>query len=125
MTIDELWRKDIVKENVLLEKALAFGIRIMKLSEYLEEKKKFSMANQVLRSGTSISANISESVYAASKPDFINKLQIARKEANETKNWLNLLIGGNWIEKKIYDSLLADVEELLRILGASVKTARQ
>lgn len=76
-----------MKDNVVLCKAKKFGVRIIKLADFLDNLKHKVVANQILRSGTSIGANIAESEFAASNLDFINKLQIARKEANETKYW--------------------------------------
>ena len=114
-----------MKENLLMDKALKFGIRVIKLAEYLENNKQKIIANQILRSGMSIGANISESEYSVSKADFVNKLQIARKEANETKYWLRLLNAAELIENKLYESLLNDTEELLKLLGSSVLTAKK
>jgi len=114
-----------MKENILLEKAKNFGVRIIKLARFLDDKKQKALANQVLRSGTSIGANISESEYAVSNADFINKLQIARKEANETKYWIELLKEAEIIDEKQFESLHNDVIELLKILGASVITAKK
>ena len=113
-----------MKENIMLEKALKFGVRIMKLAKILDEQKHKIIANQVLRSGVSIGANISESEYAVSKADFINKLQISRKEANETRYWLRLLREDEILDAKLFESLIADVDEILRLLGASVLTAK-
>ena len=86
-------------DNQIVVDAKAFAIRIIKLYKYLlEEKKEYVMAKQVLRSGTSIGANISESVFAQSRLDFVSKMSIALKEANETKYWLDLLVETEYIE---------------------------
>jgi len=115
-----------MQENTLLNKATAFATRIIKLVEYLDNKKRKAVtSNQILKSGTSIGANISESVYASSKADFINKLSIAQKEASETQYWLVLLKSVDYIEEKIFHSLAADIEEILKLLASSIKTARQ
>jgi len=114
-----------MRENILFEKALKFGVRVVKLVQHLEDKRQSVIARQILRSGTSIGANIAESEYASSNADFINKLQIARKEANETKYWLTLMMEANILEIEIADSLVNDVEELLKILGSSVMTAKK
>ncbi|MCL2847820.1 MAG: four helix bundle protein [Firmicutes bacterium] len=114
-----------MKENIMLEKALKFGVRVIKLARFLDEQKHKVVANQILRSGMSVGANISESEYASSSADFINKLQIARKEANETKYWLRLLKEAEIIENKLFESLFSDLDEITKLLGASVLTAKK
>ena len=114
-----------MKENILFDKALAFGVRILRLSQLLEEQKQSIIAKQILRSGSSIGANISESEYAVSNADFINKLQIARKEANETRYWLLLLFEAKLLEEKLFNSISADLEVLIKILAVSVMTAKK
>lgn len=89
-----------MKENILSEKSLQFSVRIIKLAQFLESKSHLVMANQILRSGTSIGANVSESAYAASNADFINKLKLAEKEANETIYWLKLLRAVEILDEK-------------------------
>ncbi|RRS30413.1 MAG: hypothetical protein P794_06960 [Epsilonproteobacteria bacterium (ex Lamellibrachia satsuma)] len=112
--------------SILEEKSYAFSIRIVKCSKYLQqEKKEFILSKQVLRSGTAIGALIAEGKYAQSKADFINKLYVALKEANETKYWLKLLQDCSYLEIKIAESLLKDVRELIRILSSSTKTAKE
>ena len=87
-----------MKQDVLSQKSVAFAVRIIKLKQYLvEEKKEFDMSKQILRSGTSIGANITEAGYAQSKPDFITKMHIALKETAETEYWLRLLIQSEYI----------------------------
>jgi len=113
-----------MKENIILEKALSFSVRMLKLAEFLQDKKQHIIANQILRSGTSIGANISESNYACSKPDFINKLKIAEKEASETLYWLKVLNKSEIIDAKQFDSLFTDVDELHRLIAASLKTLK-
>lgn len=90
----------------------------------VEERREFALSKQVLRSGTSIGANVEESVHAQSKIDFIHKLSIAQKEANETNYWLSLLKDSGYIEEKLAVSFLADCEEIQRLLAASIKTAK-
>lgn len=75
-------------ENIILEKAIKFSVRTVKLAEFLQDKKQWVIADQILRSGTSVGANVAESNYAASNADFINKLKISEKEAGETAYWL-------------------------------------
>jgi len=114
-----------MKENVILQKAIALGVRIVKLAEFLENQKQKVIAGQILRSGTSIGANVAESEYASSKPDFINKLHIAQKEAGETGYWLQLLKFSGLIDDKMYASLKQDLEELLKMIGKSLITSKQ
>ena len=115
-----------MKESILKEKSYAFAIRIVKLSQFLQtEKKEFVLSKQILRSGTAVGALIREAEYRQSKTDFIHKLSIALKEANETEYWLNILKDTGYIEEKLFISLSADCKELLRLLIASIKTAKQ
>lgn len=111
--------------NVALEKSYAFAIRIVKLSKWLTaEKKVYQLADQVMRSGTSIGANLEEAVGAQSKRDFVAKCGVAYKEARETHYWLRLLRDTDHLESKMASSLLADCDELLRILSATLLTAK-
>jgi four helix bundle protein len=114
-----------MKENILKVKSFHFAVRIVKLSQFLTtDKKEYILTKQILRSGTAIGALVRESEYGQSKKDFINKLSIALKEANETDYWLELLKEGKLIEDKIYQSLAADCTELIKLLIASIKTAK-
>lgn len=118
--------KEGVVLNILADKSYSFAIRIVKLSHYLQnDKKEFILSKQVLRSGTSIGALIAESVYAQSKADFISKLHISLKEANETKYWLNLLKDTDYINEKMYNSLIKDINEVLKLLTSSIKTTKE
>jgi four helix bundle protein len=113
------------KENPLKDKSYKFALRVVKLYKHLaEEKKEFVLSKQVLRSGTSIGANITEGNQAESKADFVHKLSIALKEAFETEYWLCLLCDGEFITEKQAESLLTDCKELQKILTTSVKTAK-
>ncbi len=113
------------RENVLKDKSYQFALRIVKLYKHLAyEKKEFVLSKQVLRSGTSIGANICEGNQAQSKPDFIHKLSIAHKESFETEYWLCLLRDGDFITEKQAGSLLDDCKELQKILTTSIKTAK-
>ena len=106
------------KDNIIQEKSFAFAIRIVNLYKYLcEEKKEFILSKQVLRSGTSIGANIEESIGRQSDRDFLTKVNIAYKEARETVYWLKLLLATNYINNEQADSLLKDAEEICKILG--------
>lgn len=114
-----------MKENIVLNKSIRFSIRIIKLYKYLcEQKKEYVLSKQLLRSGTAIGAWISESEFAQSKADFINKLHIAVKEANESKYWLLLLSETEYITQTEYKSLKNDNEELLKLLASSIKTSK-
>ncbi|MCL2176861.1 MAG: four helix bundle protein [Firmicutes bacterium] len=114
-----------MKDNVILEKSENFALRIIKFCRYLKkEKDEIEIARQLVRSGTSIGANVAESAYASSKPDFINKLHIALKEASETEYWLRLLKKSETITEKEFTSLEADVKEILRMLIASINTSK-
>jgi len=113
-----------MKENVLGKKAYGFALRTVKLSTFLCERKEFVLSKQVLRSGTSIGANIEESVHAQSKADFIHKLSIAQKEACETHYWVRLLKDSGYLTNKLAESLLVDCEEIQKLLTASIKTAK-
>ena len=115
-----------MNESILKEKSYAFAIRIVKLSQFLQsDKKEFVLSKQILRSGTAVGALIREAEYGQSKTDFIHKLTIALKEANETEYWLSILKDTNYIEQKLFESLLNDCKEILRLLIASIKTAKQ
>ena len=112
-------------ESIMLKKSKAFALRIVRLYKYLREHKESVIAKQMLRAGTSIGANIAESRYAQSKADFASKLQIALKEASETEYWLELLHDAELVEPgPAFNSICDDCTELLRMLTASVKTAK-
>ena len=106
-------------------KSLDFGIRVVRCVQYLQkEKNEYILSKQVLRSGTSIGANIHEGLYAQSKADFVSKLTISLKEASETSYWLILLNKTDYLTQEIYESLKLDVDELIRMIIASLKTTK-
>ncbi len=114
-----------VKESPLKVKSYQFALRIVELCRHLSaDKKEFILSKQVLRSGTSIGANIAEGGQAQSKPDFIHKLSIAHKESFETDYWLSLLRDSEYITEIQAESLLTDYRELQKLLTASIKTAK-
>ena len=114
------------KENILLQKSEAFATRIIRLYQYLLiEKHETVISKQIYRSGTSIGANVAESEQAQSSHDFIYKLSISLKEANETRYWLNTLHSSNYINDIGFQSMIDDVEELIRILVSSIKTMKK
>jgi four helix bundle protein len=112
--------------NVVKEKSYTFALRIIKAYKYLsQEQREFVLSKQVLRSGTSIGALIRESEHAQSKADFINKINVALKEANETEYWLMLLKDSKYIDEKIFASVHKDCDELIRLLVSIVKTSKE
>ena len=115
-----------MKDSILLTKSKAFALHVVRLYKYLRERKESVIAKQMLRSGISIGANIAESRCAQSKADFASKLQIALKEAAETDYWLELLRDSEIVESSsAFDSLCTDCTELIKLLTASVKTAKE
>ena len=113
-------------KNIIKDKSFKFALRMVKLRQYLnKEKKEYSIADQVLRSGTSIGANVSEAEYAQSRADFISKMSIALKEANETRYWLKLLVFGEYLDEKLFKSLFSDCKELISILHSIVKSSKE
>jgi four helix bundle protein len=113
------------KENIIKEKSFKFSVRIVKLYQFLcNEKKEFNLSKQVLKSGTSIGANVEESLGGISMNDFSNKISIAYKEARETEYWLKLLAETNYIEDKLFKSLYNDCVELSKILYTILKKTR-
>ena len=112
-------------DNNLYNKAYKFAIRIVKAYQFLNsEKREFVLSKQLLRSGTSIGANIAEANGAISKPDFSNKISIAYKECLETKYWLSLLKDTNFIDTKTFENISIDADELGKILFSILKTTR-
>jgi len=114
-----------MKENVVKDKSFAFALRVIKLAKFLEsEKREFVLSRQLLRSGTAIGALVREAEHAESKADFIHKMSIALKEANETAYWLELLRQGEYVEEQSFESVRSDSEELIKLLVAIVKTSK-
>jgi len=114
-----------MKRNVIKEKSYSFSVRIVKLSRELKSRKvEAVLINQLLKSGTSIAANVEEAVAGISKAEFSMKLSISYKEAKETGCWLRMLSDTGSLTQKEYDSLYQDLEEILRILWAILKTTR-
>ncbi|HEY3404945.1 MAG TPA: four helix bundle protein [Ohtaekwangia sp.] len=114
-----------MKENIVLTKSFKFAVRIVKLHLHLSKRlKEFELSGQILKSGTSIGANIEEAIGGVSRKDFINKMGIAYKEARETKYWLRLLRDSEIIDKSLAESLLTDCEELLRLLYTIINRTR-
>ncbi len=115
-----------MKESVLKEKSYQFALRVIKLYKYIvAEKKEYVLSKQILRSGTSIGANIEEANQAQSKADFVHKLSISQKEAFETDYWLRLLRDSDYLTEAQANSLLNDCRELQKLLTTSIKTAKE
>ena len=115
-----------MKQNIIREKSRKFAVRIVRLYQYLREARhEFVLSKQLLRSGTSIGANIREGDYAQSKADFITKMTIALKESAETEYWLELLAETGYLTEEQYASIHQDAEELLRILTRIINTAKK
>ena len=113
-------------KSVLRDKSYLFAIRIVKLSRILQtEMKEYVLSKQVIRSGTAVGALIREAEFGQSKPDFINKLGIALKEANETEYWLSLLKDTNFMDEISYKSIADDCSELIKMLVSSINTAKK
>ena len=115
-----------MKESILKDKSYQFALRTIKLYKFIvAEKKEYVLSKQILRSGTSIGANIEEANQAQSKADFIHKLSISQKEAFETDYWLKLLRDSEYLTEAQANSLLNDCQELRKLLTASIKTAKE
>ncbi len=112
------------KKTPLKDKSFAFAVRIVGVYKFLIKKQEYVLSKQILRSGTGIGALYREAEYAESKADFIHKLAIAQKEANETLYWLELLKETNYFSEKEFQSLFDECEELLKMITSSIKTAK-
>lgn len=115
-----------MKDSVIREKSFTFAVRIVKLNQFMNEThKEFVLSKQILRSGTSIGANVREAGHAQSKKDFLYRMQIALKEASETEYWLDLLTETGYIDTNLATFLKNDCIELLKLLTACVKSTRK
>jgi len=114
------------KKYILRDKSFAFALRCVKLYKYLSEaKREFVLSRQLLRSGTSVGANIREAQNAESKPDFVHKLGIAQKECDESIYWLELLKESEFITKDEFEALNNEANEILKMLRSSILTLKQ
>ncbi|MBR5529534.1 MAG: four helix bundle protein [Oscillospiraceae bacterium] len=112
--------------NNIYQKSFQFAVRIVKLCKHLQmEQKEYILSKQVLRSGTSIGANVAEAQQAQSKPDFTSKINIALKEAAETDYWLRLLHETEYLSKTQFESMISDCDEIESILVSIVKSSKQ
>jgi four helix bundle protein len=115
-----------MRENIIKNKSFSFAIKIVKLYRFLaESKKEFVLSKQVLRSGTSIGANVRESEHAQSKSDFIHKLSISLKEANETEYWIDLLYQSEYINTEYFHELSNDIKEIIRLLISIINSSKK
>ena len=113
------------KENIIVKKSYAFALEIIRVYKMLVDKKEFVLSKQILRSGTSVGANIHEAVAGESKKDFVHKLGIAVKEARETSYWLNLLKDSSYITSDEFDNLSKSCAEIIRILNSIILTTKE
>jgi four helix bundle protein len=113
-----------LKKNIIKDKTFEFALRIINVYKYLLFKSEYVLSKQLLRSGTSIGANVVEAQDGISKKDFRNKMSIALKEARETKYWLDLLIKSNFLKKERANELMNLLEEIISILVRIVKNAK-
>ena len=111
-------------ENAIKDKSMAFAVRIVRLCKYLSEQHEFVMSKQVLRSGTSIGANVREAQYGQSKRDFAAKMSIALKEAAETEYWLELLHKTDYLQSEAYQSIRTDCQEICKLLTVIVHNSK-
>ena len=110
-------------ENIIAEKSKAFALRIIKLYRHLDDNYRITpITKQILKSGTSIGANVREAIRAQSKPDFYSKMNIALKECSETEYWLELLHESGYVTENQFDSIYGDCKEIIKILMAITKT---
>ena len=117
-----------MSDNIILDRSFEFAIRVVKLYKHLcDEKKEYVLSKQLLRSGTSIGANINEAQAGQSKADFIAKMSISSKEARESKYWINLLIKTDYlnINENYVQSLINDIEEIIKLLTSIVKSSME
>lgn len=113
-------------DNVILKRSYAFAVRIVKMCQYLvKTKKEFVLSKQVLRSGTSIGANVEESVGAQSRADFLSKISVAFKEARETAYWLRLLKDTDYLTESEFESMHEEAEEICRILASIQRSTKE
>ncbi|MCL2176762.1 MAG: four helix bundle protein [Firmicutes bacterium] len=113
-----------MRDNVVKDKSFKFAIRVVNLYKYLsEDKREFILSKQLLKSATSVGANVAEAQHATSKKDFANKMAIASKEANETKYWLELLRETDYLTDEQFDSIYKDCIEIVKLLVSIVKNS--
>ncbi len=112
------------ENNIILEKRKSFAVRTVKLCKYLNEKHEYILSKQLVRSGTSIGANVREAQRGQSKADFISKMNIALKESCETEYWLEILMETEYLSKEEFESIYNDNKEITKLLMSIIKTSR-
>ncbi|MBD5239198.1 MAG: four helix bundle protein [Bacteroidales bacterium] len=113
-----------MSDNIVYSKSKAFALRIVNLGRFLHsEKHEYVISNQVVRSGGSIGANIAEAQFGATKAEFVHRMRIAVREANETKYWIELLHDSSYIDSKVAESLISDCQEIIYLLIRIIKTS--
>ena len=114
------------ENNEVRERSMEFAVRIVNMCKYLSgEKREKTMSSQLLRSGTSVGANIREAIYAQSRKDFIEKMSIALKEISETEYWIELLYRCEYLDERQYESIVEDAKVLVRMLTSIVKSTKE
>ena len=115
-----------MSKNIVRDKSFDFALRIIKLYKYLtDQKKEYVLSKQLLRSGTSIGAMVREAEQAESKADFIHKMSVALKEANESEYWIELLHKSDYLEDRSFESISSDIKEILKLLTSIIKTSKK
>ncbi len=115
-----------MSDNVIADKTFSFAVRIVNIYKYITtEKNEYVLSKQLLRSGTSIGANVAEGEKAQSKADFYSKMSIALKEANETEFWLRLLYSTEYLTEKQFTSISSDIQEIIAILTSICKSTQK
>ena len=115
-----------MSKNIVRDKSFEFALRIIKLYKYLtDQKKEYVLSKQLLRSGTSIGAMVREAEQAESKADFIHKMSVALKEANESEYWIELLHKSDYLEDRGFESISSDIKEILKLLTSIIKTSKK
>ena len=118
-------RQNMKNDNIIADKSKSFALRVIKMYKYLtKEQSEYVISKQLLKSGTSIGANVKEAIRGQSKPDFYAKMNIALKEASETEYWLELLYESEYISKIQFDSVYADCQEVIKLLVSITKTQK-
>ena len=113
-------------DNIIVDKSKAFALRIIRLYQYLSnEKNEYVLSKQLLRSGTSIGANVKEAIRGQSKADFVFKMNISLKEASETEYWLELLYESGYISKKEFESIMPECVEIIKILTSIINSSNK
>ncbi len=121
----ELKKGKVENKSIIADKTYVFALLIISIYKELKTQNEFILSKQILRSGTSIGANVNEAISAESKKDFVHKLGISLKEARETKYWLNLLKDSDYINNKMFFKSNEDCEELIKILSSIILTTKQ